>query len=72
MLTNSQKNVNLAPANLNVYRALTDDVWMSKQVALHLEGTDLISTAFDDVNAAAAQNPINAILIDRCVTCIII
>lgn len=38
---------------------------MSQQVALHLECTDLVATTFDDVNAAAAPDPIHTIFVDR-------
>lgn len=46
-------------------KTLTYDVWMSQQVALHLECTDLIATAFDNVDAAAAHDPIHTVFVDR-------
>lgn len=33
-------------------------------MALHLERADLVSAAFDDVNAAAAQDPVHPIFVD--------
>lgn len=54
-----------APDTYRLCSTLTYDVWMSQQVALHLECTDLVATTFDDVNAAAAPDPIHTIFKDR-------
>lgn len=38
-------------------------------MALHLKRADLVATAFDDVDAAAAHDPVHAIFIDGRVSC---
>lgn len=54
--------------SMEVCTVLTNDVWMSQQVSLHFEGADLIATTLDDVDAAAAQDPVDAIFVDCCVS----
>lgn len=54
--------------NLNLSSNLTDDIWVSQQVTLHLECTNFIATAFDDVNTAAAHDPIHTLFVDRRIT----
>lgn len=53
---------------LNLSSTLTDDIWVSQQVTLHLECTNFIATTFDDVNTAAAHDPIHTLFVDRCIT----
>lgn len=41
---------------------------MSQQVALHLERADLIATTFDNVDAAAAHDPVHIVFVDGSVS----
>lgn len=71
IISHKQSNCQLSYLHtciLNLYSTLTYDVWMSQQVTLHLECTDLVAATFDNVNAAAAHDPIHTVFIDCCVS----